>query len=95
MRQLGAYDLPATNTLKDQLYANWARHMGLLPHERETVRFIINGYTDKETAQELNLSYRTVNCYTKRIYAKLGIHDRFKLMGSFIDYIVYNSGINP
>jgi LuxR family maltose regulon positive regulatory protein len=54
---------------------------GLLPgrltvREREIIRLIAEGYTNKEIAQRLYISLRTVKYYATNIYRKLEVHGR-------------------
>jgi non-specific serine/threonine protein kinase len=50
--------------------------IGLTERELEVVRLLASGRTDREIAEALFLSPRTVNSHTSRIYAKLGIGSR-------------------
>ncbi|MEA1942728.1 MAG: response regulator transcription factor [Pseudomonadota bacterium] len=49
---------------------------GLTRRERDLLRLIGRGLTDKEIARELNLSPSTVRTYNSDLYAKLGISRR-------------------
>ena len=44
----------------------------LTPREKDILRLIVNGKTNKEIAEELFLSFETVHSYTKYIRQKLG-----------------------
>lgn len=48
----------------------------LTRRERDLLRLIARGFTDKEIARELNLSPSTVRTYNSDLYAKLGISRR-------------------
>ncbi len=50
--------------------------VGLTERELEVVRLLACGRTDREIAEALFVSPRTVNSHTARIYAKLGIGSR-------------------
>jgi non-specific serine/threonine protein kinase len=49
---------------------------GLTAREREVLRLIAAGRSDREIAADLFISPRTVNTHTARIYAKLGVSSR-------------------
>jgi DNA-binding NarL/FixJ family response regulator len=49
---------------------------GLSDREREILRLIVAGRTNKELAAELELSIHTVDTYLRRIYSKLEVHNR-------------------
>ena len=56
--------------------AEHARMAALTPRERDVLNAVAAGYTNEEIAKALALSYDSVKIYTKRIFAKLGVHDR-------------------
>lgn len=45
-------------------------------HEREILRLIAAGHSNKEIAAELSLSLNTIKMYTSQLYRKLGVHRR-------------------
>lgn len=47
----------------------------LSARERLILQLIVEGYSNSETARELNLSVKTVETYRSRMMQKLGIHD--------------------
>ena len=49
---------------------------GLTPREREVLRLLVRRITDREIADELAISPRTVMHHVSRILAKLGVADR-------------------
>jgi DNA-binding NarL/FixJ family response regulator len=49
---------------------------GLSDREKEILRLIVAGRTNKELASELELSIHTVDTYLRRIYSKLEVHNR-------------------
>lgn len=73
---------------KDELFYNWSENVGLCPREHMVARLIIEGSTDKEIAAELDLTIHGVNSHTRRIYNRLGVNDRFKVMGQFVNYVI-------
>jgi DNA-binding NarL/FixJ family response regulator len=48
----------------------------LSPREREVLRLIGNGKTNKEIAATLGLSDETVKCYVRSVFYKLDVEDR-------------------
>lgn len=52
---------------------------GLTKREREIVRFLIRGYSNKDIANTLKLSESTVHTHRMNIYAKLDVHNRREL----------------
>ncbi len=50
--------------------------IALTAREREVLKLIAEGKTDREIANTLVLSHRTVRNYSQRILQKLGIHSR-------------------
>jgi len=52
------------------------RQADLTPREREVLRLVAEGRTNKQIAAALQLSPRTVNFHLDNIYAKLGVHSR-------------------
>lgn len=58
------------------VHAEAPADIGLTRRERDLLRLIAEGLTDKEIARELNLSPATVRTYNSDLYAKLGISRR-------------------
>lgn len=52
----------------------------LTQREREIVRLIVEGASNKEVASNLNISERTVKGHLSNVFQKLGVTDRLKLM---------------
>jgi DNA-binding NarL/FixJ family response regulator len=48
----------------------------LTEREREVLNFLAQGYTNKDIAQSLFLSVRTVEAHLRNIYGKLGVTSR-------------------
>lgn len=57
----------------------------LSKRQAEVLRYIIEGYTSSEIAQELHVSVKTVLTYRSRIYEKLEVHSRAGLVQYAID----------
>jgi DNA-binding CsgD family transcriptional regulator len=68
---------PATPALRE---LTSAPATALLTHrEREVVELAARGLTNREIAERLYVSIRTVNTHLYRSYAKLGVNDRDEL----------------
>lgn len=56
----------------------------LSPREREIVRMISQGYTNKMVASVLDISLWTVSTHLRRIFAKLGVSTRAAMVARFV-----------
>ena len=52
----------------------------LTPRENDVLRLIVQGYTNRQIGQELNISFRTVEGHRSNISDKLGLHSRVELV---------------
>jgi DNA-binding NarL/FixJ family response regulator len=52
----------------------------LSPREKEILRLIAMGYTNRQAAEELYLSEKTIETYKSRLMVKLGLHSRTELV---------------
>lgn len=48
--------------------------------EKEILKLIVQGYTNRQIGEELNISMRTVEGHRSNIAAKLGLHSRMELV---------------
>lgn len=46
------------------------------PREKEILDLLVAGRTNAEIGEELGVSYEHIKAYSKRIFSKLGVHDR-------------------
>ncbi len=53
---------------------------GLSPREREVLQLIAEGYTNKQMAEMLSLSIKTIQTHRMNLMSKLGLHDRAELI---------------
>jgi DNA-binding NarL/FixJ family response regulator len=53
---------------------------GLSPREREVLQLIAEGYTNKQIAEILSLSIKTIQTHRMNLMSKLGLHDRAELI---------------
>jgi len=59
--------------------------MKLTPRELELAEMISKGMLNKEIAEELSLSLKTVKCYTSRLFKKTGARNRTTLASMYIN----------
>lgn len=52
----------------------------LTPREKEILRLIVQGCTNRQVGEELNISVRTVEGHRANILEKLGLHSRVELV---------------
>lgn len=52
----------------------------LTPRERDIVNLLADGATNKQVAEELDISERTVKGHLSNVFMKLGVSDRLKLV---------------
>jgi len=64
----------------------------LTPREKETFFILLGGYSLKETAEQLNVSYSTANTYQTAIYKKLNVNSRAELIINFRDLCEVRQG---
>ena len=57
----------------------------LTPQERAVARLICSGRTNRQAAQELVLSVKTIGYHLANVYAKLGVHSRAQLFAAMRD----------
>jgi DNA-binding NarL/FixJ family response regulator len=70
---------------EEELMRNWLDEGGgagseLTPRELEVVKLIAEAHTNKQIAQTLNLSEKTVESHRGNVLAKLGMRDRVELV---------------
>jgi len=63
----------------------------LTPREREVLQLVAEGYTNREIAEMLTLSIKTVKTHRLHLMQKLGLHDR----GDLIKYAIQRGIITP
>ncbi|HEX8711032.1 MAG TPA: LuxR C-terminal-related transcriptional regulator [Terracidiphilus sp.] len=91
MERLGAEELRALVRRENESY--WARIADLIPdgevktildeklcdREREIVSYVMHGFPNREIAERLFISERTVSTHLVNIYEKLNVHSRAEL----------------
>ena len=55
------------------------REVRLSPRERQLMRMITQGLSNKELASQLMISEGTVKVYLAKLFRKVGVHDRYEL----------------
>lgn len=63
----------------------------LTPREADIIKLILKGYTNKEIGVALFISHHTVNEHLKRIFRKLNVNSRIKLIYKIVaDFNLYD-----
>ncbi|MCE9606581.1 MAG: helix-turn-helix transcriptional regulator [Planctomycetia bacterium] len=57
--------------------------LGLSPRERQTLIFLLSGYSHKNIASRMNISQHTVNDYVKQLHKQFGVNTRAELQAFF------------
>lgn len=55
----------------------------LTPREKDTYLLLVEGYTLKEIAEQLSVSYSTANTHQANIYRKLGVNTKAEIIINF------------
>jgi DNA-binding NarL/FixJ family response regulator len=55
------------------------REVRLSPRERQLLRLVAQGLSNKQLAAELSISEGTVKVYLAKLFRKVGVHDRYEL----------------
>ena len=69
-------DAPPESLLVPPAVTPEARRLGLTTRELEILGYLVQRYTDREIAQELTISLRTVTTHVGRVLTKLGVSGR-------------------
>jgi DNA-binding NarL/FixJ family response regulator len=64
--------------------ANQKSDAGLSRREEEILNHLSQGYSNKEIASKLNISFDTVRTHLRRIYEKLHVHGRAGAVASYL-----------
>lgn len=70
----------ATQATSEEKIQRLTERYGITPREVEVIRKICEGKTNRQIASELYISLQTVKDHTHRIYSKVGINSRMKLV---------------
>lgn len=77
---------PAITRLVIEDYLRWGdlqpgqEENGLSPREREVLQLIAEGYTNRQIAEILSISIKTVQAHRSSLMSKLDLHDRGELI---------------
>ena len=77
---------PAITRLVIEDYLRWGDlqpendSSGLSPREREVLQLVAEGYTNKQIAEILSISIKTVQAHRSNLMSKLDLHDRGELI---------------
>lgn len=59
--------------------------LGISPRQREIVRCLLTGMTDKEIATDIGITIPTVRTHLGRLFDKLQVGDRVELILLFVE----------
>ncbi len=63
------------------MIAEISERFGLTARERETVQFLLEGFTSKEIAQRMKISPNTVKAFIRLVMVKMGVSTRSGIIG--------------
>lgn len=66
------------------MIAEISAHFGLTARERETVQFLLDGFTSKEIAHRMKISPFTVNAFMRMVMIKMGVSTRSGIIGRIV-----------
>ena len=71
-------------TTKDSINLKGVSRYGLSNRETDIVRLVAEGFSNKEVAEKLFISFRTVENHLRSIYKKMEIHNRTSLVSRLV-----------
>jgi DNA-binding CsgD family transcriptional regulator len=77
-------DVPGRSPLGEAAASPGRRGLQLTPRQRAILRLAALGYTDKEIAGTLGVSYHTVRTHLKRLYRAHGVPNRIALVALWL-----------
>jgi DNA-binding CsgD family transcriptional regulator len=63
------------------MIAEISERYGLTARERETVEFLLEGFTSKEIAERMKISPNTVKAFIRLVMVKMGVSTRSGIIG--------------
>jgi len=70
---------PPRAILTEPIFQNVPADVTLTPTELKVVKFVSQGMANREIAEEMNVSQRTVESHVSNMLAKTGLHNRTEL----------------
>ena len=58
--------------------------MSLPPRLRETLQLLVEGFSEKQLADQMKLSPHTVHDYVKALYRRMGVQSRAELVARVV-----------
>ncbi len=68
------------STFTDEQWARLTDQLLLPPRQKQVIRLLLDGRSDKQIADEIGLAVPTVRSHLGRIYAKFSVQDRTELV---------------
>lgn len=62
----------------------------LAPRPKQVMSYLLQGYSEKETANQMNISHQTVHDYKKTIFRHFNVHSQAELTASFLGFNAYS-----
>jgi DNA-binding NarL/FixJ family response regulator len=66
--------------IDDSAWLQVRRRLGISARQAEILRFLFDGNAEKEIADRLSISERTVHAHMTRIHLRLAVHNRAQLL---------------
>ena len=73
------------SSFHEKLAESRKRVPGITPRESELLNLLMQGFSAKEAAFEMHISYETVRDYLKTIYQKLNVRSRTEAVLKYIE----------
>ena len=68
-----------TRVVSEQEWLTLRENLGLSRQQAEIIRHILRGASDREIAEQMEISVSTVRTYMNRLFHKFHLNDRLKL----------------
>lgn len=79
LRQISRFPMSASRSVEDSPHFQVPSHVELTPTELKVVQFVSQGLANREIAERLNVSQRTIESHVSNMLNKTGLHNRTEL----------------
>ena len=83
---------PHPTFLSDLQWHRVVQRLQLSPREAEIAAYLMNGKKEPTIADTLDISEHTVHSHVRRLYGKLGVHDRLAMITRIFEATVRATG---
>jgi DNA-binding NarL/FixJ family response regulator len=80
------YSLEISGLLIDSAYRRSRSAPFLTPKEREVIRYVIEGYSNKEIADKMNISPRTIETHRANVLGKFNLKNTTELIKKILEH---------